>query len=58
MDKVYVCMTCGFIVREIELEDWSKHDFVNKAKVSPDKIPAYDVEKDCEKFEVWEEESS
>ena len=58
MDKVYVCKTCGFSVREIELAEWSKHDFVNKANLSPDKIPDYDIEKNCENFEIWEEQSS
>lgn len=57
MDKVYVCRECGLTVREIELADWTKHDFVNKAKVSPDKIPDYDMENDCEGYEIQEEYS-
>lgn len=58
MDKIYVCRTCGFSVREIELAEWSKHDFVNKDHISPDKIPDYDVENNCENFEIWDERSS
>jgi len=58
MDKEYVCRTCGFSIREIELDEWTKHDFVNRAKVSPDKIPDYDMEKNCENFEIWEAESA
>jgi len=56
MEKEYVCKECGFSVREIELEDWSRHEFVNVERVSPDIIPEYDLEKNCENFEIWEEE--
>lgn len=54
MDKVYVCRTCGLSVREIELTDWSRHDFVNKDRVSPDDIPDYDKKTDCEAYEIWQ----
>ncbi len=56
MDNEYICKECGFSVREIELEDWSRHVFVNVASVAPDIIPEYDLEKNCENFEAWEEE--
>ncbi len=55
MDKVYVCKKCGFAVREIDLEDWSKHDFVGKDFFPPDKVPDYDKEIDCENYEnLWD----
>ncbi len=57
MDKIYVCRTCGLSVREIELTDWSRHDFVNKDKVSPETIPEYDKNMDCETVELWEIQS-
>ncbi len=55
MDKVYVCRKCGFTVRELELADWPKHDFINKASISPDDVPDYDMENDCENYERRDE---
>jgi len=57
MDKLYVCRKCGFTIREIELADWPKHDFVNRDNIAHLKIPDYDRENDCEKYELWEEDN-
>jgi len=55
MDRVYVCRECGFTVREMELVDWPRHDFVNKAKIPPEVLPDFDMENDCEGSEILEE---
>ena len=52
MDNIYVCRECGFMIREIELAEWTKHDFVNKANVFPDEIPDHNMEIDCEGYEI------
>jgi hypothetical protein len=57
MEKRYVCRECGFTVRELEIEDYTKHDFVNRDKISPDEIPEYDIANDCEGYAEIEEES-
>ncbi|SPD75168.1 hypothetical protein PITCH_A460002 [uncultured Desulfobacterium sp.] len=56
MEKKYVCRQCGFAVREIEIADYSKHDFVNRDKIPPDEIPEYDISNDCEGYDEIEEE--
>lgn len=55
MDRIYVCRECGFTVRETELMDWTRHDFVNMTKIPPKDLPVFHVEEDCEGYEVLEE---
>lgn len=56
MEKKYVCRQCGFAVREIEIADYPKHDFVNRDRIPPDEIPEYDIRNDCEGYDEIEEE--